>query len=68
MGAPVANGFCWFGDLPPTFVRRIIRRGVNLVTMKDPLDHRDLETTMRHFRPGASARREAMPFSAMDTS
>ncbi|HEX3033610.1 MAG TPA: integrase, partial [Thermodesulfobacteriota bacterium] len=61
---------CTFHDLRHTFATRLIMAGVDLVTVKELLGHKDINMTMRYSHPTPDHKREAvsrLKVGTMDT-
>ena len=60
---------CRFHDLRHTFATRLVLAGVDIVTVKELLGHRDICTTMRYSHPSPESKRRAVELlSIPDTS
>ncbi len=61
---------CRFHDLRHTFATRLVMAGVDIVTVKEPMGHKDIKMTMRYSHPTPEHKKQAVErlnSVAMDT-
>ncbi len=61
---------CRFHDLRHTFASRLVMSGVDIVTVKELMGHKDIKMTMRYSHPTPEHKKQAVErlnFETMDT-